>query len=274
MTAGFGSGGGGGGAFSGDGGTGSGGIVILRYAGSSVGNVGGSVTAGSGTATGTTRHTFATAGTSSFNLSSVDMNTRLGATLTGTGNLTKSGVGTFTLSGTLGGSGSIAGTVAVQSGATLAPGNSINSLSAGATSYASGSTFAYEVDSSLLANLAAAALRRCAAVQAAYLLGSAAGGFLRADSDVDVAHLPSQRTGLSVEERLRLTAELAAISGRAVDLGVLSTASVVYAKEAVTKARLLCERGRTETARFAMLALSIYASLQEIRREVLRAYAA
>ena len=49
--------------------------------------------------------------------------------------------------GTLGGSGSIAGTVAVQNGATLAPGNSIESLSAGATSFASGATFAYEVDS-------------------------------------------------------------------------------------------------------------------------------
>ena len=64
-------------------------------------------------------------------------------------------------------------------------------------------------------------LRRCDAVQAAYLLGSAAAGRLRADSDVDVAILPSRRTGLSVEERLRLTAELAAIFGRAVDLGVL-----------------------------------------------------
>ncbi len=59
--------------------------------------------------------------------------------------------------GTLGGSGSIAGTVAVQNGATLAPGNSIESLSAGATSFASGATFAYEVDSQLLGNLAAAA---------------------------------------------------------------------------------------------------------------------
>lgn len=121
---------------------------------------------------------------------------------------------------------------------------------------------------------AVAALRRCAAVQAAYLLGSAAAGCLRADSDVDVAILPSRRTGLSVEERLGLTAELAAIFGRAVDLGVLSTANVVYAKEVVTTGRLLCERDRTETARFAMLALSMYASLQESRREVLRAYAA
>jgi fibronectin-binding autotransporter adhesin len=50
--------------------------------------------------------------------------------------------------GTLGGSGSIAGTVAVQAGATLAPGNSIESLSGGATTFAGGATFGYEVDSS------------------------------------------------------------------------------------------------------------------------------
>jgi len=57
--------------------------------------------------------------------------------------------------GTLGGSGSLAGTVAVQSGGTLAPGNSIESLAAGATTFAGGATFAYEVDSSAALGLAA-----------------------------------------------------------------------------------------------------------------------
>lgn len=121
---------------------------------------------------------------------------------------------------------------------------------------------------------AIAALLRCDAVQSAYLLGSVATNRLREDSDVDLAILPRRRTGLSVEERLALVGELATIFGRPVDLGVFSTVNVVYAKEAVTTGRLLCERDRTETARFAMLALSMYASLQEARREVLRAYAA
>jgi autotransporter-associated beta strand protein len=48
----------------------------------------------------------------------------------------------------LGGSGSIAGPVSVASGGTLSPGNSIASLAAGATSFAMGATFEYEVDSS------------------------------------------------------------------------------------------------------------------------------
>ncbi|MFM7207487.1 MAG: type VII toxin-antitoxin system MntA family adenylyltransferase antitoxin [Planctomycetaceae bacterium] len=121
---------------------------------------------------------------------------------------------------------------------------------------------------------AIAALQRCNAVQAAYLLGSAAAEWLRRDRDVDVAIVPSCRAGLAIETRLSLTAELARALGRPVDLGVLSTANVVYAKEAVTTGRILFERDHAATARFAMLALSMYAALQEARREVLRAYAA
>lgn len=121
---------------------------------------------------------------------------------------------------------------------------------------------------------AAATLASCAGVQTAYLLGSAASDRLRNDSDVDVAILPSSRTGLSVQDRLALTAALTRVFGRPVDLGVLSTANVVYAKEAVATGRVLFERDHDATARFAMLALSMYASLQEARREVLKAYAA
>jgi predicted nucleotidyltransferase len=118
------------------------------------------------------------------------------------------------------------------------------------------------------------ALRNCPAVEAAYLLGSAASDSLRADSDVDVAVLPRRPEGIFPEQRLALTAELACVFGRAVDLGVLSTVNVVYAKEAVATGRLIFERDHLVTARFAMLTLSMYAALQEARREVLRAYAA
>jgi autotransporter-associated beta strand protein len=98
----FGGGGGGGGGFNGPGGAGYRGVVILRYSGSSVGNVGGTVTSGTGTAAGTTLHTYDSAGSFSFNLSSLNLNSRLGATLTGTisgtGGLTYNGPGTLTLS--------------------------------------------------------------------------------------------------------------------------------------------------------------------------------
>ena len=120
----------------------------------------------------------------------------------------------------------------------------------------------------------AAHLRSRPFVSAAYLLGSAAEGRLRPDSDVDIAVLPRPGQSLAVQERLALAAELASIVGRHVDLGSLSLANLVYAKEAVAGGRLVFERDHLVTAQFEMYTLSMYASLQEARREVLHAYAA
>ena len=111
-------------------------------------------------------------------------------------------------------------------------------------------------------------------VAAAYLLGSAADGRLRPDSDVDIAVLPIAPNRLLLTERLTLAAELSRLAGRDVDLGVLTTRNLVYAKEAVTRGRLIFDRDHSMTATFEMYALSMYASLQEARREVLRVYAA
>lgn len=113
-----------------------------------------------------------------------------------------------------------------------------------------------------------------ASVEAAYLLGSAVAGRLRPDSDLDIAVLPRRPHELPPQACFELAAELGAIFGRTVDLGVLTTGNVVYAKEAVAHGRLFFHRDRGVTARFAMLVLSMYAELQESRREVLRAYAA
>ncbi len=57
----------------------------------------------------------------------------------------------------LGGSGGIGGPVSVAAGGTLSPGNSIASLATGTATFAAASTFAYEVDSSLLSSLGTAA---------------------------------------------------------------------------------------------------------------------
>jgi len=148
-------------------------------------------------------------------------------------------------------------------------------MRSGLTSFADQATMTSRpsIDEQTLA-AAVAAIQACCSVEAAFLLGSAAADRLRTDSDVDVAILPRHRAGLTAEDRLVLTGELTRIFRRPVDLGVLSTTNVVYAKEAIATGRLLFERDRRVTARFAMLALSMYASLQEARREVLRAYAA
>ena len=112
------------------------------------------------------------------------------------------------------------------------------------------------------------------AVDAAYLLGSAAEDRLRPDSDVDIAILIRRSSAFSVEDRLALMATLGRIFRRSIDLGLLDTSNLVYAKEAISRGRLIAERDHTVTATFAMYALSMYATLQEARREVLRAYAA
>jgi autotransporter-associated beta strand protein len=104
-TNGLGGGGGGGNAAQGTGvgigGAGGSGIVIIRYEGASAGT-GGTVIAGTGTAAGYTLHTFTDTGTSNFDLSALDLNTRLGLTLstaiTGTGDFTFDGPGSLTLS--------------------------------------------------------------------------------------------------------------------------------------------------------------------------------
>jgi len=121
---------------------------------------------------------------------------------------------------------------------------------------------------------AAGRLGQEAAVCAAYLLGSAAEGRLRAESDVDIALLPVRGASLGGLQRAELAADLEMLLGRPVDLGVLHTANLVYAKEAVAHGRLFFERDRNARARFAALVFSMYADLQESRREVINGYAA
>jgi fibronectin-binding autotransporter adhesin len=103
-------------------------VVIVRYAGAAAGT-GGTVTAGTGSATGYTLHTFTTTGSNSFNLSEANMNQRFGATVTGeisgSGGLVFNGPGRLTLAGTnsySGGTTLSAGALSVESNAALGSG--------------------------------------------------------------------------------------------------------------------------------------------------------
>ncbi len=93
-------GGGGGGANASSAGAGGSGVVIVRYKGAAAGT-GGAVTSGTGSAAGYTIHTFTNTGSSSLDLSSLNLNTRLGASLSGvisgTGDFTYSSPGALTL---------------------------------------------------------------------------------------------------------------------------------------------------------------------------------
>ncbi|MCX7411893.1 MAG: PEP-CTERM sorting domain-containing protein [Planctomycetia bacterium] len=119
-------GGGGGRGSSLDATNGGSGIVIVRYQGSPAGT-GGTVTSGSGTAAGYTLHTFNAVGSTALDLSGLNLNQRLGLTLTsgitGDGDLTFDGPGRLTLQGanTFSGTTTIRqGTLALATGGSFA----------------------------------------------------------------------------------------------------------------------------------------------------------
>ena len=147
-------GGGGGGAFNGDGGAGGSGVVVVRYQGAQAAGNNGTITSISDNSTSYTVHSFTSVGSDTLSFSSLDLNARLGATvtgnITGSGSLTFNGPGRLTLNGTNTYTGattvaagklvvnsSIASSslVTVESGAGLAGSGTVSSLSlaAGAT---------------------------------------------------------------------------------------------------------------------------------------------
>ncbi|MEM5471206.1 autotransporter domain-containing protein [Hoeflea sp. AS60] len=123
--------------------SGTGGTVALGTAGLTVNQSG--TTSYGGAISGAGSLTKSGAGT----LTLTGANTHTGGTTVSGGRLVVNGsIGAFTLNGgTLGGSGTV-GSFTANSGSTIAPGNSIGTLNvAGNTSFASGSTYAVEVDS-------------------------------------------------------------------------------------------------------------------------------
>ncbi len=142
-TDGLGGGGGGSGA-DGKGGDGGDGIVIVRYKGASIGSgTGGTIASGTGTSAGYTLHTFSTVGSSSLNLSSVNLDTRLGSVvssdISGAGALTINTQGTIRYTGTATHTG---GTVLSDGYLQLGNGGTGGSLG-GAISVASGASLEY-----------------------------------------------------------------------------------------------------------------------------------
>jgi autotransporter-associated beta strand protein len=110
-------------------------VVAVRYAGESLGNVGGTIGSGGGF----TWHTFDA--NSAFDLSEIDFNARLGTTITsnigGTGRLTFEGPGRLTLAGSNSYSG---GTTITGSGSILTFATEASRPATGAISIAAGST--------------------------------------------------------------------------------------------------------------------------------------
>ena len=120
----------------------------------------------------------------------------------------------------------------------------------------------------------AEALRKDPRVVAAYLLGSVRGAHFRPDSDIDLAILPAPGVEMPLAERLALAAALSTEVGRDVDIGLLGTRDLVYAKEAIVTGECVFCRNAFQRDLFAATALSLYLQLKHQRREVEDAYRA
>ena len=105
-------------------------------------------------------------------------------------------------------------------------------------------------------------------------LGSAFSGSMRADSDLDLAVLYDFSFESDWERRGALIADLEIIAGRAVDMGRLSTRSLIYAYQAVSTGHLLYSRNPQAVDRFVGLVFSLYADLRSDRKVVEEAYCA
>lgn len=109
-------------------------------------------------------------------------------------------------------------------------------------------------------------------ILAMYLLGSAASGRLRADSDIDIALMAQPGIQLSELERARIAAALSYRLGRQVDLGMLSSRNLVYANEVLHTGIQLYSRDPGAAALYAANLLGLYLEFNEGRQEILNAY--
>ena len=111
-------------------------------------------------------------------------------------------------------------------------------------------------------------------ILAGFLLGSACRGELRHDSDVDIAILPVGGKELSPVELLELAAALTMETGYLIDLGILSSANLVYARQAIlTGERFMCRNESQVDYRVASL-LGLAMQFCHERQEILDAYRA
>ena len=109
-------------------------------------------------------------------------------------------------------------------------------------------------------------------VSAAFLLGSASLDQLRPDSDVDIALLPVPGYFPSVFERVDISACLEDVIGREVDIGILGTDNLIYAKEAYLTGHCIYSTDNYYRDLFGATALGLYVGLRRERKEVERAY--
>lgn len=102
-----------------------------------------------------------------------------------------------------------------------------------------------------------------------YLFGSAATGYIRRDSDIDIAFLSDERS-LDHYERFMLAQQLAERLQRDVDLIDLKEASTVFQAQIISSGKVIYCADEQKKAEYEWLVLKMYAKLNEERAEILR----
>ena len=115
-------------------------------------------------------------------------------------------------------------------------------------------------------------LRKVSNLTAAYVLGSAVDGRMRPGSDIDIAVLIDAGKEISITERLRISSELEKCIKMPIDLGILTTNNLIYAREAITTGVCIFCRDKFKRDLFAATALGLYLQLREERKEIEDAY--
>jgi predicted nucleotidyltransferase len=113
-----------------------------------------------------------------------------------------------------------------------------------------------------------------ARVLAVYLLGSALRGNLGPQSDIDLALMLEAGAKMSPLERLKIANDLAYRLERSVDLGEISSANLVYSREAFLAGVPVFQRNPEKAALRRAGLLGMYIQFNLDRKEVLDAYRA
>ncbi len=109
-------------------------------------------------------------------------------------------------------------------------------------------------------------------ILAIYLLGSAATGTLRADSDIDLGIMIEPGLKISALKRIKLANSLSYKIKRIVDMGEISSKNLIYAREALLKGILIYSKNQNRVNLYRANLLGLYIQFNFDRQEVVDAY--
>jgi len=107
---------------------------------------------------------------------------------------------------------------------------------------------------------------------AVYLHGSYSKQTVHPGSDIDLAILLKQGEKIDSRELLSMSADIEVELDRVIDLGIVSSKNLVYAKEVIYNGQCLLCNDKYKKELYETTLLSMYTDFQYERREILNAY--